>query len=136
MKTEKTNVHVWPLLGKRPSEEMSEEECVVLYEDDTFKMLFYNVNNTLDANVELIIKNKTKTWYQWGFDEEPIRAINYLGCGKLSKYKQDLIYQGFELMRKVEAEKEKKHNKELDEWIALRYPTTEDELDFLFNEIK
>lgn len=93
------------------------------------KMLFYNGM----YNVELIIESKNKTWYQWGFDEDETKAINYLGAKKLAKYKQDLIHQGFVLMRKVEIERKINYQKKLDDLHALRYPTTKEELDFLFD---
>lgn len=125
MKTEKIKVFECP--PYLPN--MVEAECIVLYEDAMFKMLFHNGM----YNVELIIKNRSKTWHQWEFDVNENKAINYLGGKKLAKYKQDLIHQGFELMRKVEIEREITYQKKLDALHALRYPTTKEELDFLFD---
>lgn len=126
MKTEKINVILDPV-----TRIMDEQECILLYKDNKFKMWFYNGYGF----AELIIKNREKIWYQWGFDDEDTidRAIDYFGHGKLAKYKQDLIKQGFKLMQKIEDEKYKKHQEELDRWRNLSFPTTEEELNFLFN---
>lgn len=129
MKTEKINVY--EIISDYLPGYYHKKECVILYEDDKFKMWFYNG----DSFIELIIKNRAKEWYQWGFDDEGsiYRAINYFGHGKLAKYKQDLIKQGFKLMQKIKEEKDKKYKEEFDKWCNLSFPTMEKELDFLFN---